>query len=442
MTVLRKLLAGLAVILAAVLAVVTWQLLFPAPAVVNDLGDYGPTPQLVAPQKSLVPAIRPAKAIGWPAGEKPSPAAGLAVNLFARGLDHPRWLYVLPNADVLVAESNAPAGSGMCSALMDLPARLVLKYGGARTPSADRITLLRDTNADGVADETHVFADGLYSPFGMALIGDDLYIANANAVLRFAYRPGQTSLAAGGEVVAELPAGNNHHWTKNILPTRDGRGLFVTVGSNSNVGECGPAIEVGRAAIHRLDLATGALEPFAHGLRNPNGLALEPSTGALWTAVNERDELGSDLVPDYITSVRAGDFFGWPYVYYGTHPQPDLDARWPADPPVARSPDYAVGAHTASLDVEFSYDSMLPEKWRNGLFVSQHGSWNRKPRSGYRVIYIPFEDGAPKGLPEELLGGFLDADNRARGRPAGLALDGTGALLVADDVGNVIWRVK
>ena len=439
---LKKILIGFFVIVAAVLAVVIWQFLFPAPAVITDQRDYGPVPTLVAPQKSLVPAIRPAKAVGWPAGEKPAPANGLQVNLFAQALDHPRWLYVLPNADVLVAESNAPAGSGMCSALTDLAARLVLKYGGARTPSADRITLLRDTDGDGVADESHVFADGLYSPFGMALIDEDLYIANTDAVLRFTYRPGQTSLASAAEVVAKLPSGNNHHWTKNLLPTPDGQGLFVTVGSNSNVGECGPAIEAGRAAIHRLDLVTGELEPFAHGLRNPNGLALEPSTGALWTVVNERDELGSDLVPDYVTSVSTGDFFGWPYVYYGTYPQPGLDARWPADAPVARSPDYAVGAHTASLDVEFSYASQLPEKWRAGLFVSQHGSWNRKPRSGYRVIYIPFEDGAPNGPPRELLGGFLDADDRARGRPAGLALDGTGALLVADDVGNVIWRVK
>ena len=358
------------------------------------------------------------------------------------GLDHPRWLYVLPNGDVLVAESNAPAGSGLCSALKNLAARVVLKYGGARTESADRITLHRDNNGDGTADESYVFREGLHSPFGMALIGEGLYIANADAVLRFNYAPGMTSLATPPEVIATLPSGKNHHWTKNILPGPDERSLFVTVGSNSNAGECGPEVEADRAAIHRLDLETGKLELFAHGLRNPNGLALEPSTGTLWTVVNERDELGSDLVPDYATSVREGDFFGWPYTYYGAHPQPKLDSRWPADHPLARSPDYAVGAHTASLDIKFSHASALPDKWRSGLFVSQHGSWNRQPRSGYRIIYIPFTNGAPNGMPEELVGGFLDADGNARGRPAGLAIDSTGALLIADDVGNVIWRVK
>jgi len=438
----RKILIGLMVIVATLLVVVVWQFLFPVPALLNDQGDYGPSPQLVAPQKRLVPTVRPAKAVGWPAGEMPSPATGLQIKPFVSGLDHPRWLYVLPNGDVLVAESNAPAGSGLCSGLKNLAARPVLKYGGARTPSADRVSLHRDTDGDGVADESHVFAQGLRSPFGMALVEQNLYIANTDAVLRFTYTPGQTSLTSAPEVVVELPSGKNHHWTKNILAGPDNRSLFVTVGSNSNVGECGPEVEVGRAAIYRLDLDTGELGLFAHGLRNPNGMALEPTSGALWTVVNERDELGSDLVPDYVTSVHEGDFFGWPYVYYGTHPQPQLDARWPDEHPVARRPDYAVGSHTASLDIEFSYDSALPDQWRSGLFVSQHGSWNRKPVSGYRVIYIPFENGSPNGEAQEIVGEFLDADGDARGRPVGLALDGTGALLIADDVGNVIWRVR
>jgi len=439
---LRKTLTALVVIAVAALGVVTWQFLFPTPAALDDLGDYGPSPRLVPPQKSLVPTVRPAKAVGWQDDDKPSVAAGLAINRFAAGLDHPRWLYVLPNGDVLVAESNAPAGSGLCSAMKNFAARLVLEYGGARAPSADRVSLHRDTDGDGVADESHVFADGLHSPFGMALIGQDLYIANADAVLRFAYFRGQKSLTSAPEVVAALPSGRNHHWTKNILPGPDGRSLFVTVGSNSNVGECGPDVEQDRAAIHRLDLDTGELTPFAGGLRNPNGLALEPSSGLLWTVVNERDELGSDLVPDYATSVREGDFFGWPYTYYGDHPQPSLDERWSGTPQQARKPDYALGAHTASLDIEFSNDSLLPERWRGGLFVSQHGSWNRQPRSGYRVIYIPFENGIPGGEPVEVVAGFLDPDGDARGRPAGLALDATGALLIADDVGNVIWRVR
>ena len=439
---LRKVLKGLLVIAAVVLAVVVWQFLNPAPSVLVENEDYGPTPTLTAPQSSLVPTVRPAKAAGWPEGEVPSPASGLEINAFASGLDHPRWLYVLPNGDVLVAESNAPAGSGLCSEFKKLAANVVMKNSGARTESADRISLHRDTDGDGVADESHVFADGLHSPFGMALIGDNLYVANADAVVRFTYTPGMTAVTTDPEVIAQLPSGMNHHWTKNILPSSDEQSLFVTVGSNSNVGECGPEAEEGRAAIHRLDLATGELELFAHGLRNPVGLALEPTTDTLWTAVNERDELGSDLVPDYATSVRKGDFFGWPYTYYGDNPQPKLDSRWPDEHPTARAPDYALGAHTASLDIEFSYDSALPDQWRNGMFVSQHGSWNRQPRAGYRVIYVPFANGTPNGEPEEILGGFLDADGHARGRPAGLAIDSTGALLVADDVGNVIWRVK
>ncbi len=428
--------------LTAVLAVVAWQFLFPAATTISEQADYGPSPQLVEPHKTLVPIVRPAKAVGWPEGERPSPASGLEINAFVSGLDHPRWLYVLPNGDVLIAESNAPEGSGLCSELKNIAAGVVLNYGGARTPSADRITLHRDTNGDGAADQSHVFAAGLHSPFGMALVDNHLYIANADALLRFPYRLGQTTLTESPELIVRLPAGKNHHWTKNILPSPDQRSLFITVGSNSNVGECGPEVEEGRAAIHQLDLESGELELFAHGLRNPNGMAIEPSTNTLWTVVNERDELGSDLVPDYATSVRKGDFFGWPYVYFGDKPQPGLDHRWSNGHPVARIPDYALGAHTASLDIEFSYESALPEKWRSGMFVSQHGSWNRQPVSGYRIIYIPFENGVPNGEPTEVVSGFLDSDGSARGRPAGLALDSTGALLIADDVGNVIWRVK
>lgn len=439
---LRKTLLGLLAVVVAALLFVAWQFLFPEPAVLGDLADYGPSPELVAPRKSVVPTVRPARAVGWPPGETPRAADGLSINRFTGGLDHPRWLHVLPNGDVLVAESNAPAGSGLCDELKNLAAGIVLEYSGARTPSADRISLHRDTNGDGVADESHVFADGLHSPFGMALIGTDLYVANADAILRFRYTPGMTAVDTPGEVVAELPSGRNHHWTKNLLPGPDERSLFVTVGSNSNVGECGPDVERGRAAIHRLDLDTGELTLFAHGLRNPNGLALEPSTGSLWTVVNERDELGSDLVPDFATSVRQDDFFGWPYTYFGDHPQPQLDPRWPDDFPGPRAPDYALGAHTSSLDILFSQESALPARWRSGMFVSQHGSWNRYPPAGYRVIYVPFANGMPSGLPEEIVGDFLDAEGHARGRPVGLALDGTGALLIADDVGNVIWRVE
>ena len=298
--------------LAAVLAVVAWQFLFPAPTVLGEQEDYGPSPQLVEPHTTLVPVVRPAKAVGWPDGQKPSPADGLEINAFVSGLDHPRWLYVLPNGDVLVAESNAPEGSGLCSGFKNFAANVVLDYSGARTPSADRITLHRDTDGDGAADESHLFAAELYSPFGMTLIDNHLYIANADALLRFTYRPGQTKLTEPPEVIANLPSGMNHHWTKNIVPSPDAQGLFISVGSNSNVGECGPEAEEGRAAIHRFDFDSGELELFAHGLRNPVGMAIEPSTKVLWTVVNERDELGSDLVPDYATSVNKGDFFGWP----------------------------------------------------------------------------------------------------------------------------------
>ncbi len=438
----RKLVLLLTGVLTAVLAVVTWQFLFPAPTVLSEQADYGPSPQLVEPRRTLVPIVRPAKAVGWSAGELPTPADGLEVNVFVGGLDHPRWLYVLPNGDVLVAESNAPEGTGLCSDFKNFAAGIVLNYGGARTPSADRISLHRDTNGDGSANESHVFAAGLHSPFGMALVDDYLYIANADALVRFPYQDGQTTLTGSPEVVASLPSGLNHHWTKNIIPSADNRSLFITVGSNSNVGECGPEAEEGRAAIHQMKLETGELELFAHGLRNPNGMAIEPSTNTLWTVVNERDELGSDLVPDYATSVNKGDFFGWPHVYFGDKPQPSLDSRWSSGHPLAKVPDYALGAHTASLDIEFSYASTLPEKWRSGMFVSQHGSWNREPAAGYRVIYIPFENGVPSGEPEEVVGGFLSPDGDARGRPAGLALDDGGALLIADDVGNVVWRVR
>lgn len=425
---------------AAVLVILSY-LIFPATASLEDWDDYGPTPVLTDPKSPLLPTVRPSRAIGWADGEKPSAANGLEVAAFAQGLTHPRWLYALPNGDILVAESDAPATSRTCNSVMNLFARLVMKYGGSRTVSADRISLLRDTNGDGVADETHIFIDALHSPYGMALIGDDLYVANADTVVRFPYVSGQSQITASPVLVANLPAGRNHHWTKNIIPAPGGESLFVTVGSNSNVGECGPADEVQRAAIHQLTLANGDLQEFATGLRNPNGMAIEPQTGTLWTVVNERDEVGGDLVPDYITSVRQDDFFGWPYSYFGENAQPDLDDRWPADDRVARPPDYAVGSHTASLDIAFTYNSTLPTTWRSGLVITQHGSWNRSPRSGYRVLYLPFQNGMPTGDPIVMVDGFLNEQNKARGRPVGVAIDNRGAVLIADDVGNTVWRV-
>ena len=373
----------------------------------------------------------------------PQSAPGTQVVAFARGLDHPRWLYVLPNGDVLVAESNAPPnpedGKGIKGWLMGL----VMKWAGAGVPSANRITLLRDSDGDGVSDVRSVLLDGLNSPIGMALVGNDLYIANSDAIVRLPYAAGATHIRARASKVVNLPAGPiNHHWTKNLIASPDGSKLYVTVGSNSNVAERGMEAEVERAAIWEVDIGSGAHRLFATGLRNPNGLAWEPHSGALWTVVNERDELGSDLVPDYLTSVRDGGFYGWPYSYYGPHidervtpPRPDLVAA-------AIAPDYALGPHTAPLGLSSSAGTTLPEVFTKGMFIGQHGSWNRRPHSGYKVIFVPFDKGKPSGEPVDVLTGFLSGDGNAFGRPVGVVLDKSGALLVADDVGNVVWRVS
>jgi glucose/arabinose dehydrogenase len=402
----------------------------------------GPSPRLPEPQTSLVPTVKIARVKGWSEGETPVAAAGLRVNAFAEDLDHPRWLLVLPNRDVLVAETNAPTphdeGSGVKGWIM----RQVMGLVGAAVPSADRIVLLRDTDGDGRADARSVLIEGLHSPFGMALAGDDLYVANTDAVLRFPYRAGATRIDEPGVKVADLPAGPiNHHWTKSLLASPDGRRLYVGVGSNSNAAENGIEAEYGRAAIWEIDPGTGAHRVFASGLRNPVGLDWEPASGTLWTAVNERDELGSDLVPDYMTSVRDGGFYGWPYSYYGAHVDTRVEPQRPELVATALVPDYALGPHTASLGLAFARDAGLPAPFASGAFVGQHGSWNRDPPSGYKVVFVPFVDGSPAGLPFDVLTGFLDQDGKARGRPVGVAFDGRGGLLVADDVGNRIWRV-
>ncbi len=402
----------------------------------------GPSPMLPAPERHLLPTVDVAPARGWPEGATPRPAPGLAVKAFATGLQHPRWLLPLPNGDVLVAETNAPPkpddGGGIRGWLM----KQTMRNAGAATPSANRITLLRDTNGDGVADFRSVLLDHLNSPFGMALAGNTLYVADTDALLRFPYQRGDTRITAKGEKVVDLPAGTiNHHWTKNVVVSPDRRKLFVTVGSNSNVGDNGIEAESGRAAIWEVDAATGRHRIFAGGIRNANGLDWEPTTKALWTVVNERDEIGNNLVPDYLTAVRDGAFYGWPYSYYGTHlddrvsPQrPDLVAK-------AVVPDYALGSHTASLGLTFADGSRLTPAFAEGAFVGQHGSWNRRPRSGYKVIFVPFKGGRPAGSPIDVLTGFLSDHGEAFGRPVGVAIDAQGALLVADDVGNVVWRV-
>jgi glucose/arabinose dehydrogenase len=349
---------------------------------------------------------------------------------------------VLPNGDVLVAETNAPPRPGDGKGIKGAVMKLVQTRAGAAAPTANRITLLRDADGDGVAEVSSVFIDRLNSPFGMALVGSTLYVANTDSVVSFPYEQGQLAIKVAGRKVADLPAGPiNHHWTKNILASRDGRRLYATVGSNSNIGENGMESEAGRAAIWEIDLATGAKRLYATGLRNPNGLAWEPTTGALWAVVNERDELGKDLVPDYLTSVREGAFYGWPYSYYGQHVDRRVKPQDAALVARAIAPDFALGAHVAPLGLAAAGSTALPAPFRNGMFVAQHGSWNRKPLVGYKVVFIAFASGKPANLPVDVLRGFVSANGTAWGRPAGLAFDQRGALLVADDVGNSVWRV-
>ncbi len=402
----------------------------------------GPRPTLPAPVPSLIPTVNIAKAKGWAHSATPKAAAGTQVAAFADGLDHPRWLLVLPNGDVLVAETNAPPKPEDAKGIKGWVMGLMMKRAGAGTPSANRITLLRDTDGDGVADLRSVLLENLNSPFGMALVGNDLFVANSDAVMKYPYTEGELRIKAPGLKVVELPAGAiNHHWTKNLIASTDGSKLYVTVGSNSNVGERGLEAEADRAAIWEVDVKNGSRRVFASGLRNPNGMAWEPASGALWTVVNERDEIGSDLVPDYMTSVRDGAFYGWPFSYYGQNvdervkpPQPEMVAK-------AIAPDYALGPHTASLGLVSSLGTTLPAPFASGMFIGQHGSWNRRPHSGYKVIYVPFAAGKPAGEPLDVLTGFLSEEGAAYGRPVGVAIDRKGALLVADDVGNVVWRV-
>ncbi len=418
--------------------------LSPALAMADDAAlqaGTGRDPELPAPQQSLLPTVKIAPARGWSGDDMPVAAAGLKVNAFASGLDHPRWLAILPNGDVLVAESNAQPKSP--TGPKDFVMKQVMKVAGAGVESPDMILVLRDADGDGVAEIRSVLLDHLTSPFGMAVVGEYLYVADTDALLRFPYRTGQTRIEAPGEIVTPLPAGEiNHHWTKGLLASPDGRTLYVSVGSNSDHGENGIEAETDRAAIWKVSLGKGKPEVFASGLRNPVGLAFEPHSGILWTSVNERDEIGDNLVPDYMTSVHQGEFFGWPYSYYGTHVDPRVKPDRPDLVAEAKVPDYALGAHTASLGLAFAKGSDLGAHFSNGAFVGQHGSWNRNPPSGYRVIFVPFQKGEPVGQPVEVLTGFLDDEGNAKGRPAGVTIDRRGALLVADDVGNTIWRVS
>ena len=400
----------------------------------------GPGPALPPPNATLLPTINIASATHWAGGAAPTPAPGLRVAALAQGLNHPRWLAVLPNNDILVAETNAPKRPEDAAGVRGLVQRVIMARAGADVPSANRITLLRDDGQGGV--QRHVLLKGLNSPFGMALVGSDLYVAETDALMKFPYRVGQTEITAPGVKLCDLPGGPlNHHWTKNVVASADGRTLYVSVGSNSNVAENGLAAEAGRAAVWQVDAATGAHRVFASGLRNPVGMSWQPQTGALWVAVNERDEIGSDLVPDYMTAVRDGAFYGWPFSYYGQHVDTRAQPQDAALVARAVAPDYALGAHTASLGLVFSKAGSLPAALTDGVFVGQHGSWNRNPQSGYRVIFVPFVNGRPAGKPIEVLTGFLNGAGEAQGRPVGVAMDQKGALLVADDVGNTVWKV-
>ncbi|MGR4863491.1 PQQ-dependent sugar dehydrogenase [Caulobacter sp. LARHSG274] len=411
------------------------------PALPPEQG-YGPNPTLPAAQKQLLPVMKIAPAVGWAEGQTPEAAPGFVATALVRDLEHPRWLYVLPNGDLLVAETNAPPKPEDGKGIRGFFQKMLMKRAGATPPSANRITLVRDADHDGTPEVRTTFLSGLNSPFGMALVGDTFYVADSDALLAFPYQAGQTRITAPPRKVADLPAGPiNHHWTKNVIASPDGSRLYVTVGSNSNVGENGVAAEERRAAILEVNPATGASRVFASGLRNPNGMGWQPQSGALWAAVNERDEIGNDLVPDYMTAVKDGGFYGWPYSYYGqivdtrVKPQrPDLVAR-------AIKPDYALGAHTASLGLTFYDADAFPARYRGGAFIGQHGSWNRKPLNGYRVAFVPFAGGRPAGPAEDFLTGFVNAKGEALGRPVGVTVDKAGALLVADDVGNVVWRV-
>jgi glucose/arabinose dehydrogenase len=402
--------------------------------------QYGANPELPAPQQYILPPMRVARAIGWGNAQTPAVPAGLEVRAFATGFEHPRSVYALPNGDVLVVETDGP--NAPVNRPKDYVMGLFQNMGGSGTPGGNRIILLRDVNGDGQPDIRTIFLDHLNSPFGVVLVGDQLYVANTDAILRFPYVAGATRITAPGVRLTDLPAGPiNHHWTKSLTASPDGSRLYVGVGSNSNITENGMDAEAGRAAIWEIDRATGFKRIFASGMRNPTGVAFEPQTGRLWAIVNERDEIGPNLVPDYLTSVRQNAFYGWPYSYYGQHVDVRVQPQRPDMVASAIPPDYALSSHVAPLGMAFSAASGLPAQYRGGVFVSEHGSWNRVPMNGYKVVYIPFSNGRPSGPPQDVVTGFLTSDDKARGRPVGLAFDRTGALLIADDVGNVVWRV-
>jgi glucose/arabinose dehydrogenase/uncharacterized membrane protein len=411
----------------------------PLPPPIAATDQIGPNPVLPPPHQYLLPPMDVPTTAPWGTAT-PTVAAGLKIEALGTGFEHPRSVYALPNGDVLVVESNGPKAP--INRPKDFIMGVVKSFAGAGEPGGNRITLLRAAAAGAPAIRT-TFLDHLKSPFGVALVGNDLYVADTDAILRYPYTDGETKITAPATRFVDLPGGPiDHHWTKSLVASPDGTKLFVGIGSNSNITENGMAVERGRAAIWEIDRATGEHRVFAHGLRNPNGLQFEPTTGKLWAVVNERDELGPNLVPDYLTSVKENAFYGWPYSYYGQHVDPRVMPQRPDLVAQAIAPDYALSSHVAPLGMVFDTSPTLPATYKGGAFVGEHGSWDRTPMNGYKVIFVPFANGMPNGKPVDVVTGFLNAKNEARGRPVGLALDKSGALLIADDVGNTVWRVS
>lgn len=398
---------------------------------------YGAQPDLPSPERGILPSMTIAEPTPW-GDQRPTVPEGFSVSAIATDLKIPRQTLVLPNGDILVAEGRG--GSAAKLKPKDVIAGVIKARGNTSVESGNRLTLLRDADGDGSYELQTVFAEDLNAPYGLALHEGNLYVANQDELVRFDYEEGQTKASGPPSKVADLPSAINHHWTKALTISEDGRYLYVGIGSNSNITERGMEAEVDRALVWQVDAETGAYKPYATGLRNPTALAIQPGTGTLWAVVNERDELGEDLVPDYLTSVQEGGFYGWPYSYFGQHVDPRVKPQDPDKVASAIAPDYALGAHVAALGLDFSSD-VMGERYADGVFVGEHGSWNRKNPVGYKVIFVPFENGRPAGDPIDFVTGFRDEDGKTRGRPVGVTVDPRGALIVADDLANTVWRV-
>ncbi|WP_145192515.1 sorbosone dehydrogenase family protein [Pseudomonas sp. URMO17WK12:I11] len=397
----------------------------------------GPDPKLPAPERGLLPSMKIAEPVLW-GDQKPTVPEGFNITAIATDLKIPRQTLVLPNGDILVAEGRG--GSAAKLKPKDVIASQIKAKGNTQVKGGNRLTLLRDADGDGTYEVKTVFAEGLNAPYGLAFADNKLYVANQDALVRFDYTEGQTKAGGPPTKLTDLPAEVNHHWTKALTISPDGRYLYVGIGSNSNITERGMEVEIDRAMVWQIDAVSGAHKPYATGLRNPTALAIQPDTGQLWTVVNERDELGPDLVPDYLTSVREGGFYGWPYSYWGQNVDERVKPQNPDKVAAAIKPDYSLGSHVAALGVDFSIAAM-GERFANGVFVGEHGSWNRPNPVGYKVIFVPFSGGKPSGEPVDFATGFRGEDGKTRGRPVGVTVDPRGALIIADDLANTIWRV-